>query len=292
MKQILFAISAVIIHQLSFATAIEWGGLESSAPDPYNYGNVTVYSTTVLHLDVSFFVGTGWDSPGSTKTYIAASPNNDRMGSVAQIETYVSGAWLSAEAGETVNADSMLGKSSYFFNETFGSAHPEYKRQDWPEQVVGEHQYLKFLIQDYDEVVDYINGKVPDATTYYYGWAEYVVDEDGTFKILNSAIDFDGGPMIVGAIPEPTSGFLLLLGVAGLALRRQRMTPRWTGVRRGAAGTLRRMFSRTLPREARVLASNGEAESFPLRGLAAHLNAADYNVGIAATADLRAVRFS
>lgn len=225
MKPILAVAFAALFHQLSYAIAIEWGILASSAPDPYNHGYVTVYSysTTIRHLDVSFFVGTGWDSPDPMKTFIAASPNPDRKGSVAQIETYVSGAWLSAEAGETVNADSMLGKTSYFFNETFGSAHPEYKRQSWPEQDVGVHKYLKFLIQDYDEVVKYINGEVPDPTTYYYGWAEYVVDEDGTFKILNSAIDFDGGAMIVGAgaIPEPTSGLLLMLGVVALVLRRK-----------------------------------------------------------------------
>ena len=216
MKPILAVVFAVLFHQLSYATAIEWGIL-NSAPDPYHYGMPLVRSTDCQsRIDVSFYVGVGWDSPNPLVSFIASSKNTDRQGTVAQIETYVSGAWLSGEAGEIVNADSMLGKLDYFFNETFGSAHPEYSRPEWPEQEAGVHKYLKFLIQDYDEVVDYVNGKIPDATTYYYGWAEYVVDEDGTFKILNSAIDFDGGPMIVGAgaVPEPTSGLLLLLGSA------------------------------------------------------------------------------
>ena len=223
MKPILATFAALIFHQFSYATTIEWGILESSAPDPYHYGDVLVHSTTLQHLDVSFYIGVG--------SILAPDYNTDRKGSVAQIETYVSGAWISAKEGETVNADSMLGKSNYFFNETFGSAHPDFWRPECIEQEAGVHKYLKFLIQDYDEVVDYVNGKIPDATTYYYGWAEYMVDVDGTFRLLNSAIDFDGGAMVVGggAVPEPTGGLLLLVGVAALALRRGRAFGRLRG---------------------------------------------------------------
>ena len=41
--------------------------------------------------------------------------------------------------------------------------------------------------------------------------------------VLSSAWDIDGGAMIVGAgaVPEPTSGLLLLLGISSLALRRK-----------------------------------------------------------------------
>ena len=50
------------------------------------------------------------------------------------------------------------------------------------------------------------------------------MDADYNLVIASSAIDLDGGPMIVGggAIPEPSSGVLLLLGTIILALRRKR----------------------------------------------------------------------
>ena len=64
-----------------------------------------------------------------------------------------------------------------------------------------------------------------------FGWIELKVDGNSTggdVILLGSAIDLDGGPMIVGggawegATPEPASGLLLLVGGALLALRRQR----------------------------------------------------------------------
>ncbi len=68
----------------------------------------------------------------------------------------------------------------------------------------------------------------PDSA--YYGWVQLGIDTDGNIVVLNSACDFDHGPMVVGggawegATPEPVSGILLLLGGALLALRRARCT--------------------------------------------------------------------
>lgn len=59
----------------------------------------------------------------------------------------------------------------------------------------------------------------------YYGWVEFYVSKAANVEILASAVDLGGGAMIVGggaaAIPEPSTTVLVLIGIAGLALRRR-----------------------------------------------------------------------
>ena len=57
----------------------------------------------------------------------------------------------------------------------------------------------------------------------WYGWVHVSVDEnDLTMTLLGSGINLEGGAVTVGAIPEPSSALLLLVGGAVLGLRRRR----------------------------------------------------------------------
>ena len=67
-------------------------------------------------------------------------------------------------------------------------------------------------------------------TTYNYvktDMSTYVYDPDnqesspGTFDSISAAVMLEGSRGTLGVVPEPASGLLLLLGVAGLALKRQ-----------------------------------------------------------------------
>ena len=56
----------------------------------------------------------------------------------------------------------------------------------------------------------------------WYGWVHVSVDDSLNMTLLGEGINLYGGPVTVGAIPEPHSALLLLLGGALLALRRRR----------------------------------------------------------------------
>ena len=161
-------------------------------------------------FDVSFYIA-GYGSR------IVAEANTSRQGTAAPISTYVSGAWLMALAGDVVDYSTMLNQSEYFFNELHGTSFPYVQT---PVDVAeGGSQYFKFVLQDFDEAYAYLTGEAQSIPSLYYGWMEYSYDQNG-FKILRSAIGLDGQVVLVGSIPEPTSGLLILVGIAALALKR------------------------------------------------------------------------
>ena len=59
-----------------------------------------------------------------------------------------------------------------------------------------------------------------------YGWVLLEWTTDRQLVLLASAEDMDGDPIVVGAVPEPSGGLLLLFGAAALALRRRRLDVR------------------------------------------------------------------
>ncbi len=118
--------------------------------------------------------------------------------------------------GEVVNAASMA--SGNLFSDPYGMVNGN--------DVYGitipistEHEiYLGFVTDVY---MDDGSGDVQSG----YGWMKIGVNGAGEIVPKAAAIDLDGGAMIVGGgafIPEPTSGLLLLVGGAMLALRRRR----------------------------------------------------------------------
>ena len=90
--------------------------------------------------------------------------------------------------------------------------------------MYGGARYLAFALNKYEgAVIDWVDGQPSVAPDVVFGWVS-IGEEDGVPVALRSAIDLDGGPMIVGgdsAIPEPSSASLLLVGGALLALRRR-----------------------------------------------------------------------
>ena len=113
-----------------------------------------------------------------------------------------------ASKGDVVSREYMDAKGEYFH--LAERDNPEV-RMDYSILLDGsENIYLAFI-------ADYASFDTPR-----YGWVELGLDEDGLLKAYSSAWDVDGDSIIVGDVPEPSGGLLLLLGAGSIALRRRK----------------------------------------------------------------------
>ena len=135
-----------------------------------------------------------------------------------------SGAWAVATYGEVVDESMLLNRDALLKDMVYGIENPNTRKTPVTVEV-GSLNYMQFIVQDVDQCIEYIEGHRAEHPDYFYGWMEYVVNQDGTVNVLVSALDIDGDRIVVGAIPEPSAGLLALLGFSLLALRRTRLTP-------------------------------------------------------------------
>ena len=133
--------------------------------------------------------------------------------------TGVTANWLQASAGDIADASTTRNKK-YYFNHCHLDHETGWQNRDIYSGADSEF-YLMFAVGSTD---DY-NNNIPNPNCLY-GWAHLEIDGSGDIELLGSAIGLEGQSMIVGAIPEPSSAVLLLLGIAGLALRRRELSVR------------------------------------------------------------------
>ena len=113
-----------------------------------------------------------------------------------------------ASKGDVVSREYMDAKGEYFH---LAERDNSDVRMDYSILLDGsENIYLAFI-------ADYASFDSPR-----YGWVELGLDENGLLKAYSSAWDIDGDSIIVGDVPEPTSGLLLIFGLAVLSLRRRK----------------------------------------------------------------------
>lgn len=131
------------------------------------------------------------------------------------------GAWFQQNYGDVIDSAllerNICFESSWDWGDHF-PAGTELSRYD-VFIPVGETVYLSVVAE-----AALWNGHDDHSGNYYYGWAEFSYEGDKLI-LASSALDLDGGPMIVGggaySVPEPSGGLLFVLGAAALGLRRR-----------------------------------------------------------------------
>lgn len=126
----------------------------------------------------------------------------------ALVATYMeyANSFVIANEGDVVGADYMANQAQFFLYSRYGDE--ESARSD----------YYMDILEDAPVYVAFQNEFSSGSR---YGWFQIGVDDAGDLMMLSSAWDLDGDTIVVGAIPEPSSGLMLLFGLAALALQRR-----------------------------------------------------------------------
>lgn len=190
MKRLLAVIS-FLFCLTSIASTVEWGTL------------------TIEKLSDGRYYCTGWP------LYMDNYRNGDAIiltGSTYDNLAYAS-LWVEVFAGDVITGQGLYENETSYF--AYANHTPDWEpieRSDYSVSVSkGESTYLAVSLDIGHE------GK-----EFWTGWMELTLDENRDVVALNSAFDRSGGPLVVGAVPEPCAGILIMLGLAALGLRRSK----------------------------------------------------------------------
>ena len=194
MKKLIIAACAVALSAISQAASINWAAAAanpgSEGPEPaYNQYAYLLYGTSD-----------------------AALASQITLNALTDVGADVIGA--EADNGYTVVASYKLNASDAengSFMSTFTRADADGGVNGYYQIVLADAANEKFAVEKFaDPVTGIADNTGAGAISYNYDWSS---------EAFVGANGFVGG---FEAVPEPTSGLLLLLGVAGLALRRRR----------------------------------------------------------------------
>ena len=187
MKKLMIAVCAVALAGVVQAASYTWNSLSPL----YTYDSADPDWPTVAAGTTAYFV---FASAYSQSDFVNDFANNT-----------VSYTKLSALGNGTIDADGTIG---------FTAASGDYTSAQQAYFVVFQDAQNAFVSGEVTAAYDALSGS-------YVTFKSAQVEDLWTGTSLNAADGYAGGAWYT-AVPEPTSGLLMLLGMAGLALRRRR----------------------------------------------------------------------
>lgn len=214
MKKMTVLLILALLVQIAHAANVIWDAFDASDASVWDARNT--WSIANRHLDIPVL-------------YIALEDAyfwdgvKDVLGVTVSASPYFGSSWKGARAklmnpGDVVEATSFS-TGPYLYESHVGTYDIS---SDYSFKVAFDEIFYLGIAND-----AWIGENSQDAEVY--GWVALAAEptSDGLFfqslRVIGSAFDADGGGMIVGAgaVPEPSSTILLLLGIAGIALRRK-----------------------------------------------------------------------
>ncbi|MBQ0031229.1 MAG: PEP-CTERM sorting domain-containing protein [bacterium] len=124
-----------------------------------------------------------------------------------------------------IEASDVIATSDFAFKKNTGKWNPATLNADVGTQEL--NKYLAVVVNngtsyDYLYAVNTVTGAMGDAFTTAYKVSQEVLDGTLSLTAYGTGSTSTAGALAATSVPEPTSGLLLLLGMAGLALRRGR----------------------------------------------------------------------
>ena len=197
----MFVVSVLLVGSgAALGSNVEWNRLHSNYLQDVGDGNVFLIIGSSL-LSSSFDVS----------ILVSASPDGwqPTQGYPYSVTTL---ALRAMALGETVSYETMLSDGlEYFCKAEWGGP----TLSDYSVALTDDDVYMGMAVEAYDS----------NSNPYVvYGWMKFDPLYDGD---INCAWDIDGGAMVVGggAIPEPSSGVLMAIGLAMLGVRRKKVSP-------------------------------------------------------------------
>lgn len=205
MKKLMITACAIAFAAVSQAATINWGSGYLKAPTSATDGTaggsllgsvaksswtatLYIYSDAAGTTQVAYDTVTMNVDASKGKTFVQGATDKDANGTIAT--TYATPAGIKVTGAR------------------------------WDDLDLNTTYYAKVVVEG--TTADYTAKKTSDLFTFTTKESPTTAVDVGSSNAAKWPTSYTGGAWTVTAVPEPTSGLLLLLGVAGLALKRKR----------------------------------------------------------------------